>query len=664
MLPAMNATIRPFFFYSTLALMVAGQNAAAQSPAQPPAPPAGATSQAAAAGPPTSGQQPPVMTFSPQGISLEEALRLALQWEPNIQFQRSNLRFAEGVLQEQGGLFDTTFRLTTSYDFRRQELPESRKATEREKRDTLDQRLIENQNNRARTQNLISLVQNARNFVGGAQVDAITQIDPDIGTQLKIIDAVIAETTNPQARADLLAARQSYIDRTLSTLESGLGELRSQYDQAQERRVKLGDAPFDEVFYTGRLRASMNKLFRNGISIGPYFDASAEGTNFVDKPRDPNFGGKGIEDLYTFRLGTNLVLPLMRGRSGDSVAAGERAARIDRDIADLDAQHELSVSALQTAFAYWDLRAAQHTVEVATDSVQKQEQIVKATRELIAADELPQSEGARTDAALARAQARLRDAERRLIEARVALATIMGIAATADESTLPTARDPFPGAPAPGTVKDAVPAGIDPGTARPDIIAAARGEDASLVLERAAVVDQRSRLDLSGNIFYTALDERTISDAVYRWVGPSTNVNLDYEKPIGNNSARGRLAQAQADLEQARINTTDLKRQNQLQIVRLVNSIEEAAERVRLAQSAVDSYMKLVDAEIERFRIREATLIDTILTETQLADARLQLVSAQRDLARLLAELRYETGTLIVGGKIADSLTTIPTIRR
>lgn len=660
MLPAMNETLRPYVLSSTLALLIAAQAGAA---AQQPTAPAGAPPQAASAGQP-GGQPPPVMTFSPEGITLEEALRLALQWEPNIQLRRSGVQFSEGVLQEQGGLFDTTFRLTGSYDFRRQELPESRKATEREKRDTLDQRLRENESNRARTQNLISLVQNARNFVGGEQVDAITQIDPDIGTQLEIIDAVIAETTNAQARADLLAARQSYIDRTLATLESGLGELRSQYDQAQDRRIKLGDAPFDEVFYTGRLRASMNKLFRNGISIGPYFDASAEGTNFVDKPRDPNFGGKGIEDLYTFRLGTNLTLPLMRGRGGDSVAAGERAARIDRGIAELDAQHELSVSVLETAFAYWDLRAAQHSVLIATESVQKQEQIVKATRDLIAADELPQSEGARTDAAVARAQARQRDAERRLVEARVALAIVMGIAATADEATLPMARDPFPAAPAQGTVKDAVPAGIDPGANRPDIVAAARNEDASLVLERAATVNQRARLDLTGNIFYTALDERTISDAVDRWVGPSTNVNLDYEKPLGNNSARGRLAQAQADVAQARIATIDLKRQNQLQIVRLVNSIEEAAERVRLAQSAVDSYTKLVEAEIERFRIREATLIDTILTETQLADARLQVVTAQRDLARLLAELRYETGTLIVDGKIADGLTTIPTIRR
>jgi outer membrane protein TolC len=654
---------RPCVLYSTLVCLVVGQAAssaqssAPQTPAAPPVAGQAAPSQAG-------GQQPPVVTFSPEGISLEEALNLSLQWDPNLQLQRSNVRFFDGVLQEQGGLFDTTFRLTTSYDFRRQELPESRKETEREKRTVLEERLAENAANRQRAQQLISAVQNVRNLVGSPQVDAIAELDPDIGTQLKIIDAVIAETTNADARQDLLESRDAYISRTLVNLEGGLGSLITQYDEAQRRLERLGVAPVDEAFYTGRLRVGLTKLFRSGISINPYFDTSAEGTNFVDKPRDPNFGGKGIEDLYTFRLGANLTLPLMRGRGGDAVAAGERAARIDRDVAELDARHQLSLTALQTALTYWDLRAAQHSAEIAAASVEKQGEIVKATQQLIAADELPQSEGARTEAAMARARARLSEAERRLVEARVALATVMGIAASAEASSLPVAGDPFPAAPAEGATAAAVPAGVTPGERRPDIVAAERNEEANRIIERAAVIDQRARLDLTGGLFYTALDERTVSNAVDRWVGPSTNISLNLEKPFGNNAARGRVVQSRAQVEQARVETTDLKRQNQLQIVRLTGSIEEAAERVRLAQSSVDSYTKLVEAELERFRIREATLIDTILTETQLFDARLQLVNAQRDLARLLAELRYETGTLIEDGKPATGLTTIPAIRR
>jgi outer membrane protein TolC len=149
-------------------------------------------------------------------------------------------------------------------------------------------------------------------------------------------------------------------------------------------------------------------------------------------------------------------------------------------------------------------------------------------------------------------------------------------------------------------------------------------------------------------------------------VGPSTNVGLELERPFGNNLSRGRVVQSQADLAQRRIATADMRRQIQLQTVRIVASIEEASERVRLAEAAVGHYARVVDAEFQRFGIGEATLIDTILTETQRAEAQLALVNAQRDLARLLAELRYETGTLVENGALAGAdLATIPAaIRR
>ena len=635
--------------------------AQATPPATPPAPTPPAATQA-----PTPGAQPPVITFSPEGLTLEEALRLALQWDPDLHLQRSTVQSREGALREQGGIFDVGFRASTTYDFRRQELSESRKAFEQEKRDELATGIADNRDNADRATSLIGAVRDARNAPpGSAQVDAVAAIDADIGAQLKIIDALILETTNDQARADLTNARQQYLDRTLGTLEEGLGVALDNFASAETSLSQLGPTPIDEVFYTGRLRLAFAKLFRSGISISPYFDTSMEGTNFAGKPRDSAFGGKGLQDLFTFRFGTNLTLPLMRGRSGDSVAAGERAARVQRDVAELDAQHQQSITALRTAMAYWDLAAAQHTLQIAELSSERQAQIVTLTSNLVEAGDLPRSELSRTQAAQARAQARVRDAQRRLVDARVALATIMGVAATSDETSLPRARDPFPATPPAGAAKGAVSADAQTVSSRPDIEAAVRQEEVGRIFERAAEVDLRPRMDLVGGVWYTALDERTISNAVDRWVGPSTNISLEIDRPFGNNLAEGRLQQSRASLEQSRIATADLRRTTQLQIVRLVESIEEAAERVRLAEVAVQHYNSVVDAEVERFRIREANLIDTLLTESQQADARLQLVNAQRDLARLLAELRYETGTLVVDGNVAaGELGTLPTIRR
>ena len=73
----------------------------------------------------------------------------------------------------------------------------------------------------------------------------------------------------------------------------------------------------------------------------------------------------------------------------------------------------------------------------------------------------------------------------------------------------------------------------------------------------------------------------------------------------------------------------------------------EAIQRVKLAQDSVNFYQQTVDAEIARFQIGEVTLIDTIQTEAQQSEARRALVSAQQELAQLIAELRFETGTLV-----------------
>jgi hypothetical protein len=54
-------------------------------------------------------------------------------------------------------------------------------------------------------------------------------------------------------------------------------------------------------------------------------------------------------------------------------------------------------------------------------------------------------------------------------------------------------------------------------------------------------------------------------------------------------------------------------------------------------------------------------LIDTLITEQQQTESRLGLIGARQDLAQLIAQLRYETGTLLDAGAVAlPNLTTPP----
>jgi outer membrane protein TolC len=631
---------------------LAGQQAAprmARQPAlqagqasAPPAAPQGAPR------PTSEPYKPPVIHFPVEGITLAEAVRLTMQNDPTIKTQLAAVEQQEGAAEEQQGAFDPTVFGKLFYEYRQQELPESRKQTEQDKRDRLAQGVTDNRANFNRANSLISQLQTAKTAgPGGPQAQAIGAIDPQIGAQLQILDVLINAQTNDSVKQQLLASRAQFIDSTVADLTSGLGQLVDGFQTGERLLQQLGPTPEDEVFYNGGFSVQLNKQTRWGLFFAPFVDGKVEGTNFKGKPRDENFGGKGLQDLFTFHAGVNVTLPLLRGRGTDAKGGFEKAARIAVDATRLAAQHQVSVSVLRTISAYWDLRAAQAGAAVARQSSELQTKISGLTSNSIDAGELPRVELARVQASDARSRARVQETEQTLHNARVALAIAMGIAVDEQPDALPLAREEFPAGVADVTAPDVVRLATEAQSRRADVRSFSLLEDANKVLERQAETDKRPRLDVIDSLFYTALGERSVNTAIDRWVGPSTDLSLELEKPFGNNAAGGRYAQRQAESRQQQISTIDLKRQIGLAIIRAARSMQQARLRAEQAQNAVDAYQRTVDADVERFRAGDVTLIDTLLTESQQVDAKLSLISAQQDMAQLIAQLRFESGTLL-----------------
>ena len=194
-------------------------------------------------------------------------------------------------------------------------------------------------------------------------------------------------------------------------------------------------------------------------------------------------------------------------------------------------------------------------------------------------------------------------------------------------------------------------------------MAALRSAEAAQVLVRGAQLNLKPIVDFTGDAHFTGLDEDVVTRAFKRWVGPSYRLGLNVQKPFGNNTQEGLLVEAQASSLSSQISSADLRRQVRLDVVRTGRSLVEAIERVKLAQASVTFYQQTVDAEIARFQIGEVTLIDTIQTETQQSEAQRALVAAQQELAQLIAELRFETGTLVQDPSAPvtpQGLTTVP----
>jgi outer membrane protein TolC len=600
---------------------------------------------------PSQASQPtraPIVEFPAEGITLAEAVRLALEHSPQIALQRAAQQFQEGVAQEQQGFFDITLAGTLDYEYRQQELPETRKQTEQEKRTDLQDAIALSRKDYDRAQALIRQLAAVKSAApGSGQARAISAIDPDIGAQLETLDLLIAGQPDAATRDQLFAIRQNFIDRKVADAGAAAQVAVDGFELAERRLVDIGGAPDDEVFINANHDVQLSKRLRNGIVLAPFSTGRMESTNYKGKQQSSDFGGKGLRDLYTFQAGLSTVLPLARGLGASATGAFERSARLEADASRATVRHQISATVLETVNAYWRLKQAQVAVNVARDSLSLQEKLLELTNAAIDAGELPAADLARSQAAEARTRARLFDSERGLHEARVNLALVIGVAVGDDYRTLPLTRDEFPEIASAIAPDEAVKMVTEGGARRMDIASARMREQAAQASERGAETDKRPRLDLVNELYATAVDEGSLGNTVDRWVGPSDSIRLEFEYPFGNNAAEGRYAQRHAERTQRAIEFGDLRRQVHLSIVRTTEQVRQASGRLEQSRLGVDASQKTTDAEVERFRAGEATLIDTLLTEQQLVDARLAFAAAQADMAAFLAQLRFETGTLV-----------------
>ena len=602
---------------------------------------------------PASGQRQtaPVMQFPAAGISLDEAIRITLEHDPVLQRRRVDVQFSQGFAQELRGVFDYTFRANADWTRRVQELSEAAKAAEAEKRQVLQDFVDENIGLRDEVRRLGPLLnQIATAPPGAVPIDEVARINPTVASTLSILDQLIVTETNAAARQELLELRTEFLQDVVDELSVDITTLEAEFADSERQLTNLGEAPVDEFFVDARGRVQLDKLFRSGIFMSPFLEADFMSTNYLNKARAAELGGKAFPDQLRFLAGVEFSLPLRRNRGVVGTAAAERAAAIDLDAARLSLNHEASSRALATTEAYWNLRAAQDLVDITTRSLKFQDEALAATRQLIAAQQVAAIEEARALASRSRVQSQLEDAERRLVEARVQLALVMGVAVGNDPASLPRAADPFPPpageqAPIPGLIDQAV-------ERRQDLSAAAKTVQAGDVLLAGARRNLAARLDFNGGTWFTALGEGKGSESYDRWVGPSGRLGFDYEKPLGNNVQQGRLAQTEADAARRRIDQIDLERQIRLNVVEAAGSLQQAAARLEQAQASVGHYDRTIESMMRLLASGNARLIDALTTQEQQIGAMLQVVAAQHELALRQARLRYETGSLIAPGAV------------
>jgi outer membrane protein TolC len=442
---------------------------------------------------------------------------------------------------------------------------------------------------------------------------------------------------------------------------------------------RLGEVPIDDLQYNTQLDLGLFKPFRNGLTLAGGLQVQSQERDYLNKPLDPSFGGFDAPPQFYSAASLSLNLPLGRGRGRQSVQAPERAADFLVGAGREELRHSVSEDVFRTTVAYLNVVAARERLELLEESAERQRAITELTRQQVEDEELPRMELDRARARASRVASSVSQARSALVAARISLAEAMGMEVSGpDEAPLAAGGFAVTMAiipPAEELVQKAH-------NLRRDIRMLDRQQAASAVLATGARADLRHRFDFSLNLgiadlydspFFRYLPDEAnpiysdlspapapgLSPVRYasgrgyyrtasgRWE-PYLVASFSLQLPLANNAARGRSAQAEATLGQARIRSADIRRVVGENVIEVRETLDMAAKAVAWWEKAVANGQETLAAAMERFRDREMTLINTLLTEEELTSDKLQLVAQRQAYYSALARLKHETGELVL----------------
>lgn len=384
------------------------------------------------------------------------------------------------------------------------------------------------------------------------------------------------------------------------------------------------------------------KRFRSGLSIEP--DLS------LTRTEDTLAGGPGAN---VGTVGFLVRQPLLRGRGREAVAAGEISAERQLAASRLDVRQTVSERVLAVVFQYWNYKAAVLNLEILVETEARSRELLETTRRLIESDVTPAAELVQLEANLAAQEASRIAGERAVFQARQDLGREIGLDFR-QIGGLPAPSDAFPTvAPAevpPATALDRLIAGA---LARRDDLRAARERQESVVaLLKAADNALKPQLDLIVRPSYSGFVEGTgagdfVSPLLRNVPGVSSSFGFSLSWPTFNSLARGERMQTEAALRESALVVETFEKVIGADVPTALDAVARQSQRLQKAEEAVRLFERAVSNEEKKLRAGSSTLLDLITQRDRLTAARQSRVSAQLDLAVALADLRFQTGTLL-----------------
>ncbi|MDA0811314.1 MAG: TolC family protein [Verrucomicrobia bacterium] len=585
-------------------------------------------------------------TISDRAISLEEALALTLLNDPNIKLANEDELIAWASLQIASGAYDVRGTAGASYGRTQQEVS-------KEQVDQQVKTLEKNKKIISDAQRVIRQRESEIDELRAGRTPSNTDIESQLNSEIRAAALdVIKRVSNP-AEFFALASTQSKINEAGILVRKDI--IRSQRRTIKSTEKEIEKFPVNSVLRSDTVSYELGLLrkLRTGPVINPFLTLNGSENNEARR--------RGVARDTRTEFGVELMLPLARGRGRVAASGQEIAAGHDLEASRYSLQHTVSESVLNTASAYWRVVAAQERLRILLESEIITTALVFVTDQMIAADAIPPIERAQIMAREATAQSSRVQGEFALVQAQQALAIAMGIEGD-DLLYAPLASDPLPDLVSKSAISSTSPQGmVDLALQlRADRKSALQLEESGLVLTEQAKTNLRPALDFTSRTSYSGLDEGSHYESYYQPylqgnAGPSYFMGLRFDYPIGNNTAKGLLKEREARLRQSKLTTGIITRSILSNIVTARKSIENSLLQIDSLNASRSALVDSLNAEQERFKTGDSTLLDTILTEERLTGANRAIIEAKLQHALGLAQLRFETGTLMASSDSSNA---------
>jgi outer membrane protein TolC len=393
----------------------------------------------------------------------------------------------------------------------------------------------------------------------------------------------------------------------------------------------------NEPIDTYKADVTVEKKFRNGFSASVTY-----APDFQDLEGKPTWP--------PFKHGITILLSLPITKYGEIATAGPELAAIkDYEGSLLKMAHTATKSTSGTLSAYWKSVSAIEKFNVSDRSYRINDALLSLTEELVKADAVPATELSLARAKKVEAAANRNAALIEIFNASKDLASTLGL--RADQlRTLPYAYEQFPSLSEPKIANYDEQRLIDVALARRlDRLAALKSIEAKRILAEKARIDLRPDFSVGfGGGMEIVDDAKTNQPNKTGYsVNPSFGGSVTFSYAPANNAKEGAMLSAQADLDKAVIGMEDVSRGIRLNLMSNLETIRDLLKQIADDVAAVKAYTQNLTDMREKFRLGAATLIDTVQAEERLDSTETSLIDARAQLADTIAQLRYESATLL-----------------